>query len=256
MSALDLFRLDGRVALITGGTKGLGLSMAVGLASAGADVAIASRNGEEAEREAEKVANESGRRTLGIVCDVTIEDQVDAMVERTVAELGRVDILVSNAGINVRGPIEELAPEDFDAVMATNVRGPWLCARAVAPHMRRAGYGRVINIGSTLSVVGVPGRTPYASSKGAIAQMTRVLALEWAQDGITCNAICPGPFLTPMNLPIADLPDTQKFIVGAVPLGRWGELHEIQGAAIFLASAASSYVTGTTLFVDGGWTAH
>ena len=140
--------------------------------------------------------------------------------------------------------------------MRVNVRGPWLCSRAAIPHMRAAGYGRVINMGSTLSVVGVPGRTPYASSKGAVAQMTRVLALEWAEEGITANAICPGPFLTPMNEPIVGKPETERLILGEVPMARWGEMGEIQGAAIFLASEASSYVTGTTLFVDGGWTAH
>jgi gluconate 5-dehydrogenase len=122
--------------------------------------------------------------------------------------------------------------------------------------MKKAGRGRIINISSTLGVVGVAGRTPYASSKGAVLLMTRVLALECAEHGITVNAICPGPFLTPMNEPIADRPDTKKLILGAVPLGRWGEMREIQGAAIFLASDASSYVTGSALFVDGGWTAH
>ena len=145
--------------------------------------------------------------------------------------------------------------DEFQKVMDINVNGVWLFARAVVPHMKKAGYGRIVNLASTLGLVGLSNRTPYTSSKGAVVQMTRALGLELASFGITCNAICPGPFLTPMNIPIKDDEQTKKSIVGAVALERWGELNEIQGAAIFLSSDASSYMTGSMVTVDGGWTA-
>ena len=256
MAGIDLFRLDGRVAIITGGTKGLGRSMASGLASAGASIVVCSRNGDEAVAVADEIAAEHGGKAAGVACDVTREKDVGRLVEKALAGFGKVDILINNAGINIRGPIEELTLEQFREVMEINTTGSWLCARAVIPSMKAAGHGRIINISSTLGVVGVAGRTPYASSKGAVLQMTRVLALELAEHGVTVNAICPGPFLTPMNEPIADKPETKKFILGAVPLNRWGRMEEIQGAAIFLSSDAASYVTGSPVFVDGGWTAH
>ena len=256
MPGIELFRLDGRVALITGGSKGLGYNMASGLLSAGADVAICSRHGEEADQAASQLSNECGRPVRAYECDVSNEAEVENLVSQTIGDLGKIDILIANAGINIRGEIDKLTPGEFQEVMNVNVTGVWLCCRAVVPHMKKAKYGRIIALGSVLSAVGVAYRTPYASSKGAVAIMAKTLALEWAGDGITVNALCPGPFLTPMNIPIADKEETKKFIVGAVPLARWAELHEIEGAAIFLASDASSYVTGTTLFVDGGWTAH
>ena len=177
------------------------------------------------------------------------------MIQAALDEFGKVDILIANAGINRRGPIDGLSIDEFREVMDINVYGVWLSCRSVIPHMKKAGYGRIILMGSTLGMVGLADRTPYASSKGAVVQMARTLGLELAQFGITCNAICPGPFLTPMNVPIKDNEQTKKFIVGAVALERWGEMEEIQGPAIFLASDASSYVTGSLVTVDGGWTA-
>ncbi|MCP4189736.1 MAG: glucose 1-dehydrogenase [Planctomycetaceae bacterium] len=255
LPGIKQFDLTGKVAIVTGGSKGLGQAMAAGLASAGANLLLVSRNAEEAQAAAEAIASEHDVQALGVSADVSVADDVDKMVEAALGKWGQIDILVNNAGVNIRGPIDQLTYEQFREVQRINVDGIWLCSRAVVPTMKTAGSGRIINLGSTLGVVGLENRTPYATSKGAVVQMTRALALELAPFNILCNAICPGPFLTPMNVPIAEEEQTKKFIVGAVALERWGEMKEIQGAAIFLASDASSYVTGSMLTVDGGWTA-
>jgi NAD(P)-dependent dehydrogenase (short-subunit alcohol dehydrogenase family) len=255
LPGIKLFDMTGKSAIITGGSKGLGEAMAAGLASAGADVLLTSRNAEEVEAAAAKIAEDYGNKALGIVADVSDPDQVAAMTHRALEEFGKIDVVINNAGINIRGPIDELTYEEFQQVQKINVDGIWLVCRSVIPHMKEAKYGRIINMASTLGVVGLSNRTPYATSKGAVVQMTRALGLELAPFGVTCNAICPGPFLTPMNIPIANDEQTKKFIVGAVALERWGNMEEIQGAAIYLSSDASSYTTGSLLTVDGGWTA-
>ncbi len=255
LPGIKLFDMTGQTAIVTGGSKGLGEAIAAGLASAGANVLVTSRDENEAVAVADHVADEYGVKAIGMAADVTELMQVDAMVERALDEFGRIDVLVNNAGINIRGPIDDLDYEQFQQVQRINVEGVWLCSKAVVPHMKERKYGRIVNMASTLGVVGLANRTPYATSKGAVVQMTRALGLELAPWNVCVNAICPGPFLTPMNVPIAETEEAKKFIVGAVAFERWGELEEIQGAAIFLASPASSYVTGSLVTVDGGWTA-
>jgi len=255
LPGIKLFDLTNKTAIVTGGSKGLGLAMAEGLASAGANLVIISRNEKEGKAAAEKIVKEYKTKAIAISATVTSEEEIQKAVATTINEFGSIDILINNAGINIRGPIDELSYEDFKKVQQTNVDGTWLPSKAVVPQMKKQKSGRIINLASTLGVVGLANRTPYATSKGAVVQMTRALALELAPFHITVNAICPGPFLTDMNIPIKDDENTKKFIVGAVALERWGELQEIQGAAIYLASAASSYTTGSLITVDGGWTA-
>jgi len=249
------FDLTGRLAIITGGSKGLGLAMGAGLASAGANLVLVSRNQDEGEAAAASITAEYEVEASAIGADVTSQQQMEKLAETVKEKYGRIDILINSAGINIRGAIDELSYEDFKKVMEVNVDGTWLASRAIIPFMKTAGSGKIINLASTLGMVGLSNRTPYTSSKGAIVQMTRALGLELAPFNINVNAICPGPFLTEINRSIADSEEAKKFIVGATALERWGELGEIQGAAILLASDAANYMIGSMVTVDGGWTA-
>jgi NAD(P)-dependent dehydrogenase (short-subunit alcohol dehydrogenase family) len=253
-SVLDMFRLDGRVALVTGGGRGLGSVIATALAQAGADVALVSRSAASCEAAATEITSSTGRRAAVFAGDVTVLADVERIVRSAENDLGPIDILVNNAGVNIRGQVDQLTESDWDAVIDTNLKGPFLVARAIGPGMAERGWGRIINLASVMATIALAGRAPYCSSKAGVLGLTRVLALEWAGRGVTVNALCPGVFGTDMNRPLMDDPVKYKEFMSRVPMGRWGELPELAGAALFLASPAASYMTGSALYVDGGWT--
>ena len=250
----NLFDLTGRVALITGGNGGLGLGMALGLADAGADIAIAARNVEKNAAAAAAVAS-TGRQAMAIPTDVTSDSDIDDMAARAVAHFGRVDILVNNAGATVRKAPEDITAAEWDSVLDVNLRAAFLSSKAVYPHFKAQGGGKIISIGSMFSIFGGGGSgVPYSSSKGGIVQLAKSFAVAWAGDNIQSNAILPGWFMTELTQAIPETqPERYDLINRRIPMGRWGEASELQGAAVFLASRASDYVTGAVITVDGGY---
>ncbi len=251
--SLQLFSLEGKTAIVTGGSKGLGLEMARGLAAAGADVVITSRHAEEVEAAAAELRQATGRRILAMEADVAIAANVDRMVERTLSELGQLDILVNNAGINIHGFVHEQSEEDWNQVLQVDLTGSMLCVREATRHMIPRRSGRIINISSIFGLVGYPKRGPYCASKGALVNLTHCYAVELAPHAITVNCICPGPFDTPLTQRLAQGAAREAF-TNRIPMGRWGRPEELVGAVIYFASDAAAFTTGAVLAVDGGWT--
>ncbi len=250
---LEIFELSHKVAMVTGSTRGLGETAAMALARAGADVAVCGRNPMDLDRVSGAI-RELGRNSAGFALDVTSKQSVHDGVDRILKHFGKVDILVNNAGLNHRVPVLDFPEEAWDLVISTNLKGYFLVAQAVAPQMLTRGYGKVINMSSILGKVGLPNQLAYASAKGGVDQMTKVMALEWAKQGVRVNAIGPTYFETEMVKQIRDDPERFNFINERTPMGRWGHLPELEGIVIFLASPASDFITGQTIYIDGGWT--
>ncbi len=250
---MDLFELHGKVAVVTGGNGGIGLGMARGLARAGANIVVAARNRQKMDA-AVKELEGLGVKAIGVETDVTEERQVATTVRTAVERFGRLDILINNSGTTVRKMPQDLTMAEWDHVLNTNLRSAMLCCKAVYPEMVKAGGGKIINIGSMMSIFGAPYASAYGASKGGIVQLTRSLAYAWAKDNIQVNAVLPGwidTFLTRQaREQVSGLHDR---VLARTPQGRWGEPNDLSGAAVFLASRASDFVTGVALPVDGGY---
>ncbi|MCS5667502.1 MAG: glucose 1-dehydrogenase [Dehalococcoidia bacterium] len=253
MTSQKLFDLTGKVAVITGGNGGIGLGIAMGLAGAGANIVIAARSVEKTAQALEDIRT-LGVEAHGITVDVTQEPAIQRMVTSTIDHMGRLDILVNNSGIAVRAQPQELTSAQWDSVVDVNLRGAFLASKEAYAQMVKAGGGKVINVGSMYSIFGSDWGSPYAASKGGLVQLTKSLAVAWAKDNIQVNAVLPGWIVTDLTRGIQDAdPNRYDNISRRIPTGRWGEPSELAGAAVFLASTASDYVTGATLAVDGGY---
>jgi 2-deoxy-D-gluconate 3-dehydrogenase len=253
----DLFNLEKKVAIVTGGNGGIGKGIARGFASMGADVVIVARNSQKTQTAANEIRQAFGVRCLGLLCDVTDETAVKQMAGKVHQDLGRIDILVNNAGINIRKLPQDYDASEWDQVLAGNLRSAFLCSKSVYPAMKSGGGGKIINIGSMTSIFGGAKLAPYSASKGGIVQMTRSLACAWAEENIQVNAILPGFIDTELTQQARqDIPGLNETVIGRTPTRRWGEPRDLQGAAIFLASPASDFVTGVALPVDGGYSSN
>ncbi len=246
--------LAGRVALITGASRGLGKSIALALGAAGAELALVARDKEKLEETAAAVRAAGGSAEV-FLADVTNEQQVLDLERAVFARFGKLHILVNNAGINIRKPMVEFTLEEWNRVIEANLTSVFLLCRSFVPHMKGHGYGRILNLTSMMSHVALPGRTAYATSKSGLLGFTRALALELAPEGITVVGISPGPCATEMNLPLIQNPELNREFTSKLPVGRWGKVEEVGALALFLCSEGAGFITGTDILMDGGWCA-
>lgn len=250
---LELFKLDGKIALVTGANRGLGFAMAEGLAKAGADIACVSRSGDD--EEIRKKVTSLGRRYLGITADLAIPEQRKGLADRVVSEWGRLDILVNNAGAGTRHPPEEYPLNEWREVIEVHLIASFELAQQAAPHMIKQGRGKIINIGSVLSFDGGLNISAYVAAKHGVAGLTKSLAVSWSGKGINVNCIAPGYFVTNLATSLRDNPVRGPQIMDRIPCGRWGQPEELQGVVVFLASDACNYMHGSVVPIDGGWLA-
>lgn len=252
--SLSLFDLTGKRALITGSSQGIGFALARGMAAAGASIVVNGRDSDKLEAAAEQLRGDGATvETLGF--DVTDRAAVRAAIDKYEATQGAIDILVNNAGMQHRAPLEDFPPDAFEQLLQTNIASVFHVGQAVAQHMIKRGGGKIVNLCSVQSALARPGIAPYTATKGAVANLTKGMAADWAKHGLQCNGLAPGYFDTPLNKALVEDPKFSEWLAHRTPAGRWGNVDELVGTCIFLSSAASSFVNGTTVYVDGGITA-